>query len=107
MKLAWLSQIPNDDLIKVGGKAKGLCLLNQISLNVAPGFVAYGISSTEDEEAIFEYWKQSKLGEVAVRSSATLEDGTDLSQAGQYATYINVTSDEQFRAAIKGCLKSL
>ncbi|NCA95473.1 MAG: hypothetical protein EOM74_00675 [Methanomicrobia archaeon] len=107
MKLAWLSQIPNDDLIKVGGKAKGLCLLNQINLNVAPGFVAYGISSTEDEEAIFEYWKQSKLGEVAVRSSATLEDGTDLSQAGQYATYINVTSDEQFRAAIKGCLNSL
>ena len=107
MKIAWLDKIPIDDLKMVGGKAKGLYLLNNLGLNVAPGFVAYGIQSTEDEQAMLDYWKQSGLGEVAVRSSATLEDGIDLSQAGQYATYTCVADEQQFIDAVKGCLSSL
>ncbi|MDY0345348.1 MAG: PEP/pyruvate-binding domain-containing protein [Bacilli bacterium] len=107
MKIAWLDNIPSDDLGNVGGKAKGLFLLNSLGLEVAPGFVAYGISTPEDELEMFEYWKSSTLGEVAVRSSATLEDGVDLSQAGQYETFTCIDSDEKFISAVKGCIKSL
>lgn len=107
MKIAWLDNIPQEDLDLVGGKAKGLYLLNKLGLKVAPGFVAYGINSLADESIIYEQWKQSSLGEVAVRSSATLEDGVDLSQAGQYETYTCVKEDNQFKEAIRGCLKSL
>jgi len=107
MKIAWLDKIPEADLKEVGGKAKGLYLLHKLGLEVAPGFVAYGISSKEDEDILFQHWKDAKLGEVAVRSSATLEDGVELSQAGQYETYTCIASDEQFRAAIRGCLESL
>ncbi len=107
MKIAWLNNIPEEDLKEVGGKAKGLFLLNQLGLNVARGFVAYDISTPEDETTLYEYWRDSGLGEVAVRSSATLEDGVELSSAGQYETYTCVTGEEQFKAAVKGCIKSL
>ncbi|HPM08184.1 MAG TPA: PEP/pyruvate-binding domain-containing protein, partial [Bacilli bacterium] len=86
MKIAWLNNIPEEDLKEVGGKAKGLFLLNQLGLNVARGFVAYDISTPEDETTLYDYWRDSGLGEVAVRSSATLEDGVELSSAGQYET---------------------
>lgn len=107
MKTAWLDNISQEDLDRVGGKAKGLFLLNRLGLYVAPGFVAFDIKTKEDELTIFEMWKKSELGEVAVRSSATLEDGVELSQAGQYETFTCISEDTQFMNAIEGCLHSL
>ncbi|MFA5480853.1 MAG: PEP/pyruvate-binding domain-containing protein [Bacilli bacterium] len=107
MKIAWLHEIEREDLCLVGGKARGLHLLFSLGLKVAPGFVAYGIKTEEDKKEILSFWEKSNLGEVAVRSSATLEDGGVLSQAGQYETYTCVSDKEYFKSAVTGCLQSL
>ena len=47
------------------------------------------------------------LKAVAVRSSATAEDLSDLSFAGQHDTYLNVDGDDRVVAAVKNCWASL
>ncbi|KAI4453473.1 phosphoenolpyruvate synthase-related [Holotrichia oblita] len=49
----------------------------------------------------------SNLGEVAVRSSASNEDGADYSSAGQYSTVLKVNGEKAFKSAVKDCLASL
>lgn len=44
---------------------------------------------------------------VAVRSSATSEDGPELSFAGQYETYLNVQGESELLAAVVNCWSSL
>lgn len=44
---------------------------------------------------------------VAVRSSATAEDGAEASFAGQHETYLNVSGKEELKKAIKKCMASL
>ncbi len=45
--------------------------------------------------------------EVAVRSSANMEDQATASFAGQLQTYLNVTGEEKLRDRILGCMASL
>ncbi len=65
-----------------------------------------------EKEILENYSKLSKkYGEkytdVAVRTSATAEDSSEASFAGQYWTYLNVKGDEELIKAVKGCLTSL
>jgi len=103
-----LSQIPQDLLPSVGGKAKGLYRLVNIGFNVPEAFIATGFSGEdEDYSCIIDKYKAFGEGLVSVRSSATLEDGDDFSAAGQYSTFLNVSGTDALIEAVKGCVDSL
>lgn len=107
MKIYDLSNLPESILGEVGGKAKGLFLLSSYSFNVPKGFIICDIKSDEDVLEAFEYYNNCNLGKVAVRSSATIEDGENFSNAGQYETFLNVEGKEAFVKAVNDCVSSL
>ena len=107
MKIFDLSSIPSDMLQSVGGKAKGLNQLINMGFKVPDGFILFDVIEQNDYEEAYEYYKGKELGKVAVRSSATIEDGTNFSNAGQYETFLNVDTKDEFISAVKGCIDSL
>lgn len=107
MKIFTLSELPESYFEAAGGKAKGLARLIRAGLNVPEGFVIIEAKTEKDFEEAAEFYLRSGLSAVAVRSSATSEDGVDFSNAGQYSTYLNIDGKESFIAALKGCLESL
>lgn len=107
MKVYDLSAIPQEMLASVGGKAKGLCELNKFGFSVPKGFILVDANNAQDYEEAYKYYESQNLGKVAVRSSATIEDGTNFSNAGQYETFLNVSTREEFLNAVKDCIASL
>ncbi len=107
MKIYQLSNIPESVLGSVGGKAKGLYQLSKFSFEVPKGFILVGAKDEKDFETAYEFYCENGFGEVAVRSSATAEDGVNYSNAGQYETILSVKGKEQFIKAIKDCIASL
>ncbi len=102
-----MNRLTDDMLETVGGKARGLCLLHRCGLNVPDGFVVVGADNETAVQAAADHYEKSGLGTVAVRSSATAEDGTDFSSAGQYSTCLNVTDKHAVKQAIAQCVRSL
>lgn len=121
------SDIAENDLTLVGGKALNLGKLTQAEFNVPPGFCVTtdafrssvsGLSEQTPEniigltlepniiEAIHRARETLNTGKVAVRSSATAEDLQDASFAGQQDTFLNVEDDELVDC-IKRCWSSL
>ncbi|MCS6850791.1 MAG: PEP-utilizing enzyme [Gemmataceae bacterium] len=106
---------PNDrDL--VGGKALSLGLLARAGLPVPPGFCitteAYRrrhLVSLDGAlgERLAEAYRRLGEGPVAVRSSATAEDATDASFAGQQETILGVEGLPAVREAVARCWASL
>jgi pyruvate,water dikinase len=94
MQIYDLFSIPEELLPEVGGKARGLYLLQKVGLNVPKGFILYDVKTEQDIEQACQYYKQSGLKVVAVRSSAKGEDGKDYSFAGQFTSYLNIQGDE-------------
>lgn len=107
MQIYPLFAIPEELLPEVGGKARGLYLLHKAGLTVANGFILYGIQNEIDLETAANYFAKSGLTCVAVRSSAKGEDGVDFSNAGQYATILNVQGRVAFKQAVADCLTSV
>ncbi len=107
MEIYELSNVPEEILDAVGGKAKGLYLLNKFSFHVPKGFVLVNLKKEEDFLTACEYYEKSGLGKVAVRSSATNEDGAQYSGAGQYETILSVEGKEKFVKAVQDCISSL
>lgn len=107
MKIFELNNIPESEYGNAGGKAKGLNKLINAGLKVADGFVIIGLTSPEDYDAAVKHYVASGYGKVAVRSSATAEDGADFSAAGQYATVLDVEGADEFTAALETCIASL
>lgn len=107
MKIYDLTDIAPEHLADVGGKARGLYQLSRCGLMIAPGFVITGLESEVGLQAVADYYEKSGMGTVAVRSSATAEDGADFSSAGQYATVLNVVGKTAVKKAIKTCMASL
>ncbi len=107
MRTCDLFEISEDMLDKVGGKARGLYLLNKYGFDVPGGFIIYGAGREDDLLPAVEHYKKSRLKRVAVRSSATSEDGADFSGAGQYSTYLDVDGHAEFSEAVKNCIGSL
>ncbi|MFA6429066.1 MAG: PEP/pyruvate-binding domain-containing protein [Patescibacteria group bacterium] len=93
----------------VGGKAAALGTLIKIGMPVPPGFVIHAngtaTSSTWREEVLAAF---ERLGaeHVAVRSSATCEDGKAMSWAGELETFLNVPR-ELLLDRIQACVDSL
>ena len=102
-----ITQIPEAELPNVGGKARGLYQLSACGLNVPDGFIVTDAGADTAADDAAEYYEKMGLGKVAVRSSATAEDGEDFSSAGQYSTYLNVEGAEAVRQAVRDCAASL
>lgn len=107
MEIYRLKEIPEDKLSIVGGKAKGLNQLCQFGFDVPDGFIVINPQSEEDYQKAADFYDAEKLGSVAVRSSATLEDGVEFSLAGQFSTFLNVFGKKDVINAIKACVDSL
>jgi rifampicin phosphotransferase len=106
------------DCDSVGGKALSLGVMTAAGLPVPAGFcvttAAYrrlgGQALREDAEltrAITEKVRELGNTAVAVRSSATAEDGTVTSFAGQHETILGVSGEAQILDAIAKCWASL
>lgn len=99
----------------VGGKGLSLALTSAAGLPVPPGFVvttdAYrrlkGLTPDDQfRRAVGEAYT-SLGGPVAVRSSATREDGAETSFAGQQETILGAEGVDAVLAAVERCWKSL
>src|SRR5579863_9626416 len=112
-----LDQIQPTDGDAVGGKGLSLGRLVRAGLPVPPGFCITsaahrrlrGQVSHSDEilaTAIVAAYHQLGGGPVAVRSSATAEDGTVFSFAGQQETILGVSGDDELLAAVARCWQS-
>ena len=90
-----------------GGKAYGLARLLAMGLPVPPAFVLRNASGESFPEGLDQSYRDLGKEEVAVRSSALGEDGSDASFAGQYDTVLNVRGPQQLREAIQRCVASV
>ncbi len=105
MKIYQLGQLPEEIYPSVGGKAKGLDMLVRQGFTVPKGFV---ITDTDqiDEETIYQAFDAMNAEKVSVRSSASNEDQSSASNAGQYETCLFVDRSHLMES-VKKCLESL
>jgi len=105
MKIYQLGELPEELYSKVGGKAKGLDLLVRHHFNVPKGFVITDIDQI-DEEAVCQAFDALNVKQVSVRSSASNEDQSEASNAGQYETCLFVDR-AHLMESVQKCLDSL
>src|SRR3954470_15304335 len=110
--LSFFDDIRPADLPLVGGKGLSLGLLASAGLPVPPGFCLTtaahrrlrGRSIEHDPQlsaALDDAYRKLGAGAVAVRSSATAEDGAEASFAGQQETVLGVEGEPSLRKAIE------
>ncbi|MCL2556391.1 MAG: PEP-utilizing enzyme [Firmicutes bacterium] len=109
MKIFNLGKIDSSHFSEAGGKACGLDKLIKNGYDVPSGFVILDMDtdSNDNLNSVLEYYNNLGLNNVAVRSSATAEDGNDFSFAGQFKTFLNIKNQEQLKKAIIDCIASL
>lgn len=105
MKIYPLGQLPEEIYTSIGGKAKGLDLLVRQGFTVPQGFVITEIDHV-DEDAVYQAFDALNTTQVSVRSSASNEDQSAVSNAGQYETCLFVDRDHLLECVQK-CLASL
>ena len=110
--------IAADALLQVGGKGLSLARTAAAGLPVPPGFVIataayrrlFQVGARSDAEFMRQLqtaYRELGDGPVAVRSSATAEDGAETSFAGQQETILGVVGDDELVNAVERCWKSL
>jgi pyruvate,water dikinase len=116
--LRTFDQIGPNDLDVVGGKGLSLGLMTRAGLPVPSGFCittaafrrAHGGPLDDHPElvgALLDAYRLLGGGAVAVRSSATAEDGTEASFAGQQESILGVCGEDAVRDAVARCWASL
>jgi rifampicin phosphotransferase len=117
--LCRLEEIGPDDRAEVGGKAFHLGRMIQTGLPVPAGFclttAAYRAAVAQPQPGVsadllrrIEECCRELGGEtIAVRSSATVEDGAASSYAGQFQSLIGITHCDMVLPAILACWESL
>ncbi len=105
MKIVQLGELPEALYSKVGGKAKGLDLLIRNYFKVPKGFVITEIDQL-DEAALYRAFDAMAVAHVSVRSSASNEDQSGASNAGQYETCLFVDRPHLMES-VRKCLDSL
>ena len=114
-ELRTFADIKPDDLDLVGGKGLSLGLMAAAGLPVPPGFCvttqAYRKSNAHIDDGLHQTLVQAYRslggGMVAVRSSATSEDGAAASFAGQQETILGVEGEAALKDAVERCWRSL
>ncbi len=110
--------IAADALLQVGGKGLSLARTSAAGLPVPAGFVIttvaylrlFQVGAASDAEFLRQLqnaYRELGGGPVAVRSSATAEDGAETSFAGQQETILGVVGDGDLVNAVERCWKSL
>ncbi len=108
-------EITPEECELVGGKGLSLGLMAAAGLPVPPGFCittdayrqASGSMQTMLLDAVLRAYDQLGGGMVAVRSSATAEDGAAASFAGQQETFLGIEGEQPLKEAIERCWSSL
>ena len=90
-----------------GGKAESLARLLALGLPVPDAFVIVDATTEALPDDLELAYENIGRGRVAVRSSASDEDGEAASFAGQHATVLNVEGMPALRDAVVHCLQSL
>ena len=93
------------DVQRVGGKATGLAALMEAGLPVPDGFAI--TTHGRDREIAAAYRALGDDVPVAVRSSATAEDSSDASFAGEHDTFLWVVGEDAVLEAVRKCRESL
>ena len=114
MQITWLSSGSAGTREELGGKGVNLLALVRAGFRVPPGFVipasaAGGLDAPEARDAIADAWEalRGEGVEVAVRSSATDEDGQTRSFAGQHETVLGIRDRDALFDAVVACVASL
>jgi pyruvate,water dikinase len=116
--LLLLDAIDPGDRDAVGGKGLGLRRMAAAGLPVPPGFCVTSAAhrrlngrpphdDPELERQIADAYRRLGGGPVAVRSSATAEDGDEASFAGQQETFLGVRGERAVCDAVGRCWASL
>ncbi len=104
------STLSKHDVGIAGGKGASLGEMTKAGIPVPPGFVilasAYNRLTPELEQEILASFRALESEFVAVRSSATCEDGSTCSWAGELETYLN-TTEATLMENVKKCGASL
>ncbi len=105
--IRWLGEVGFGDVASVGGKAAALGELARAGFRVPDGFVVAigGVPAPRRDEEILAAFRALGSPLVAVRSSATAEDGGAASWAGQFETFLN-TDEEHLLENIERCRAS-
>jgi phosphohistidine swiveling domain-containing protein len=94
-------------LREVGGKASRLADLMGAGEHVPDGFCVVGSGERAVTLALEAYRRLGADVPVAVRSSASAEDGSEASFAGQFETVLKVRGEQELGAALTVCWESL
>ena len=92
---------------EVGGKARRLADLLAQGERIPDGFCVVGTGERATRLAVEAYRALGADVPVAVRSSASAEDGSDASFAGQFDTVLNVRGEQALTAALATCWESV
>jgi len=107
--IVWLNE-ENLERDLVGGKALNLARLKKAGFNVPNAFVittqAFGKMDQDLKRLIEKNFKKLKTEKVAVRSSATCEDKSFDSFAGQFESFLGVSQSNLFKT-IEECWQSV
>ncbi|MFF0202874.1 PEP/pyruvate-binding domain-containing protein [Streptomyces sp. NPDC005017] len=91
------------DPVLTGSKAASLARAADAGLPVLPGFVVPA-STRDDAPALRDAWRELSEGgtrPLVVRSSSSLEDTAESSQAGRFDSVLDVRGSRDFRAAVR------
>ena len=112
----FFDEIELSDAEQVGGKGLSLARMARAGLPVPPGFCltcdAYTsangqLATSSFQSSLIEAYRRLGGGLVAVRSSATAEDGAETSFAGQQETILGVEGESALLDAVQRCWTSL
>jgi phosphohistidine swiveling domain-containing protein len=109
--IVWLDAAEEPGPALLGGKASRLATMTRAGFPVPPGFCVTTRADQQAapllEEAIRKACRRLGAEAVAVRSSATTEDLTAASFAGQQDTFLDVRGEEAVLDAVRRCRASL
>ena len=94
--------------INPGGKAAVLIELEVNNFPVPTGFAVIMEPQSEDDwRPLLAWWKEKNHCKLAARSSAQGEDGSENSFAGQFLTILQITTENELKAAVKKCFNAV
>ncbi len=102
--IKFLHEISNEE---IGGKARGLKVLRDLGLSVPDAFVIIHPDLSKIDDSFLEQQiGRLGIGPKAVRSSAVSEDGHQASFAGQFETFLHLTTLPEIKNAIRKCVEA-